>query len=295
MPVIGERVSVSVKKILLATDFSTASEKAASYAKALARRFSSIVELAHVFDPSAVTTYEEALIGLPIDERRRDRIENLERLCSDFSSCGIETVATLPFGHRPAAKLLRIAKEHDVDLIVAGTHSKSGVERLILGSTAEQIIRNAECTVLTVGPKAKAVEETPLTFRNIIYATDFSPSARKAAIYALSFAEDSGAHLYLCHVIGPQEPTAAGQEFSEEAFQRALEKLIPECAYDWCHPECVVEHGYAGEGILRLAEQVQADLIVLGTRKESFLHTHIERGLTPELLAHATCPIMTIC
>jgi nucleotide-binding universal stress UspA family protein len=295
MPVIGERVSVSVEKILFATDFSYASKKAASYAKALARRFSSIVELAHVFNPSAVTTHEEALIGLPINERRQDRIENLERLRSDFSSCGIETLATLPWGHRPAAELLRIAKEHNVDLIVAGTQSKSGVERLILGSTAEQIIRNATCTVLTVGPKAKAVEDTPLIFRNIVYATDFTSSAKKAAIYALSFAEDSGAHLYLCHVMGPQEPTAAGQEFSEVAFQRALKEMIPESAYDWCDPECVVEHGYAGEAILKLAERVQADLIVLGTRKSSFLLTHIERGLTPELLAQATCPVMTIC
>ena len=295
MPVIGERVSVSVGKILLATDFSSASEKAASYAKALARRFSSIVELAHVFDPSVVMTYEEALIGLPINERRKISNESLERLRDDFVSSGIETRTASPEGHRPAAELLKIAKEHDVDLIVTGTQSKSGIERLILGSTAEQIIRNAECTVLTLGPKAKAVEDIPLTFRNIIYATDFTPSAKKAAMYALSFAEDSGAHLFLCHVIGPQYPTAAGQEFSEGAFRRALKKMIPESAYDWCDPECVVEHGYAGEAILKLAERVQADLIVLGTRKASFLLTHIERGLTPELLAQATCPVMTIC
>jgi nucleotide-binding universal stress UspA family protein len=261
----------------------------------LARRFSSIVDLAHVFDPSAVTTYEEALIGLPIDERRKTTNETLERLRDDFVSSGIEARTVSREGHRPASELLRIAEEENVDLIVTGTQSKSGVERLILGSTAEQIIRNAECTVLTVGPKAKAVEDTPLIFRNIVYATDFTRSAKKAAIYALTFAEDSGAHLYLCHVIGPQDPTAAGQEFSEGAFQRALKAMIPECAYDWCDPECVVEHGYAGEAILRLAERVQADLIVLGTRKASFLLTHIERGLTPELLAHATCPVMTIC
>jgi nucleotide-binding universal stress UspA family protein len=71
--------------------------------------------------------------------------------------------------------------------------------------------------------------------------------------------------------------------------------MIPESAYDWCDPECVVEQGYAGEALLKLAERVQADLIVLGTRKASFFLTYIERGLTPELLAHAACPVMTIC
>ena len=89
MPLIEERVSVSVKKILLATDFSSVSEKAAAYARALARRFSSTVEVAHVFDPSVVTSYEEAIVGLPVNERRRTVNEDLERLRDDLSDSGI--------------------------------------------------------------------------------------------------------------------------------------------------------------------------------------------------------------
>jgi nucleotide-binding universal stress UspA family protein len=295
MPVIGEGVSVSVRKILLATDFSSASEKAAFCAKALARRFSSTVEIAHVFDPSVVTTYEEALIGLPINERRRISNEILERLRDDFSSSGIETRMISPEGHHPASELLRIAKEQEVDLIVAGTHSKSAVEKLVLGSTAEELIRNAPCPVLTVGPNAKSFGDGPLVFKNIVYATDFTPEAAKAAVYALSFAQDSGAHLYFCHVLGFEPADSVGRAFLAKAFQTALKSLIPESSYDWCNPECVVEHGNAADAILRLAERVQADLIVLGARKASFWLTHIERGLTPELLAHAACPVMTVC
>ncbi len=230
MPVIGERVSVSVKKILLATDFSPASEKAASYARALARRFSSTVEIAHVFDPSVVTSYsyEEAILGLPVNERRRIANENLERLRDDFSASGIDTRTTSPEGHRPAAGLLKVAKEHEVDLIVAGTQSKSGVERLILGSTAEHLIRNAECPVLTVGPNAKLLGDAPLAFQTIVYATDFSAEAAKAAIYALSFAQDSGARLYFCYVLGLEMPTLVTREFRDSAFQSALKRMIPE-------------------------------------------------------------------
>ena len=297
MPVIGERVSVSVKKILLATDFSPASEKAASYARALARRFSSTVEIAHVFDPSVVTSYsyEEAILGLPVNERRRIANENLERLRDDFSASGIDTRTTSPEGHRPAAGLLKVAKEHEVDLIVAGTQSKSGVERLILGSTAEHLIRNAECPVLTVGPHAKLLGDAPLAFQTIIYATDFSAEAAKAAVYALSFAQDSGARLYFCYVLGLEMPTLVKREFLDGAFQSVLKRMIPESSYDWCNPECVVEHGDAAQAILELAERVQADLIVLGARKSSFWLTHVERGLTPDLLAQATCPVMTVC
>ena len=117
MPLIEERVSVSVKKILLATDFSSVSEKAAAYARALARRFSSTVEIAHVFDPSVVTSYEEATVGLPVNERRRTVSEDLERLRDDFSASGINAQTTLPEGHRAFATLLKIAKDHEVDLI----------------------------------------------------------------------------------------------------------------------------------------------------------------------------------
>ena len=111
MPVIGERVSVSINKILFATDFScSASEKAASYARALARHFSSAVEIAHVFDPSVVTSYEEAITGLPVNERQRISNENLECLRNDFSASGIDARTISPEGHRPYASLLKAAE-----------------------------------------------------------------------------------------------------------------------------------------------------------------------------------------
>ena len=295
MPVIEERVSVSVKKILLATDFSPASEKAASYTRALARRFSSTVEIAHVFDPSVVSSYEEAVINLPTNERRRMTDESLERSREDFSAFRINTQTVSLEGHRPSVGLLKVAKDHEVDLIVVGTQSKSGLERLILGSTAEQLIRNSKCPVITVGPNAKPARDAPLVFQTIVYATDFSPEAAKAAVYALSFAQDSGARLYFCYVLGLETPAPAKREFLEGAFEAELKRMIPESSYDWCSPECVVEHGDTAKAILELAARVKADLIVLGARKASFWLTHIEGGLTPDLLAQATCPVMTVC
>ncbi len=183
--------SISVQRILLATDFSTASEKAALYARALAQRFSSLVELAHVFDPSRVATYEDAVLGLPVGERRQSSRDRLEQLRNQFVS-SVETRTVSLEGHQPISELLRVAKEQQIDLIVAGTASKQGVERLLLGSTAEQLIRNATCPVLTVGPYTASIGELPLAFQAVIYATDPTPRAAKAALFAVSFAEDSG-------------------------------------------------------------------------------------------------------
>jgi nucleotide-binding universal stress UspA family protein len=295
MPVIAERVSVAVKKILLATDFSEASAKAAAYAKALSRHFSSTVEVTYVFNPSQAVNYDDALLEFPPDQKRRISSEALEEIEKDLLVAGIPAHAMWIEGHRPYAAILRAAQERDVDLIVAGTSSKLGVDRLVLGSTAEELIRNAECPVLTVGPKAKDPGDGPLVFRSIVYATDFSAEAARAATFALSFAQDSGAHLYYCYVLGRNPERYGIREALDKGFESALRRLIPESSYDWCSPECAVEHGDAGEAILDLADRVDADLIVLGARKASFWLTHIERGLTPSLLAHARCPVMTVC
>jgi nucleotide-binding universal stress UspA family protein len=294
MLVLADPISISIDTILLATDFSVEAERAADYAKAVARRYGSTLEIAHVFDPSIVSSYEEAIIGLPVDERRQASNEGLEKLRGRLASSGV-VIRTLSLeAHRPAPALLAIVKEHKADLLVAGTQSKSGLERLLLGSTAEQLVRSAECPVLTVGPKARIPGDEPLVFRTIVYATDFSAEAAKAAVYALSFAEDSQARLYSCYV-RPSEPEGpAVTELLDNEFLRALKQMIPESSYDWCSPECVIEHGDAATAILGVADRVHADLIVLGARRASFWLTHVERGLTSRLLAEASCPVMTV-
>jgi nucleotide-binding universal stress UspA family protein len=283
----------SVEKILFATDFSAVSNNAASYAKALARRFSSSVEIAHVFDPASVRSYEEPIVSRTEEERRRLVEDQLERLREDFSALGINTRTISREGHRASVSLLKIVTEQRIDLIVAGTHSKSGMERRVLGSTAEQLIRSVACPVFTVGPHAK--QPPPLFFEHIVYATDFLLEAAKAAVYALSFAEDSGAHLYVCHVIGKQEESTSMRQIPESAFHSALKQMIPNSSYDWCNPECVVAHGEATEGIIELAARVHADLIVLGAHKDWSWLTPEDRGIVPSVWSRATCPILTAC
>jgi nucleotide-binding universal stress UspA family protein len=290
MPLIETPVSLSIEQILLATDFTLSSEKAAAYARLLARRFNSTVEISHIFNPSVVISPEDATLGYTAQMKEQLATEALERVRDEFTSSGVNAIAVAHEGHSPTHDLLKIAKKDRVDLIVAGTASHTGLGRLLLGSTAEGLIRNAPCPVLTVGPHAAPIpEDKPLFFERIIYATDFSPEAAKAAVFALSFAQDSGARLLLCYV---HEGT---MKLVDGAFKDALRRLVPETSFDWCNPEFIVKHGEAATAILGLAERVQADLIVLGARKASFWLTHFERGVTSNLLAQARCPVMTIC
>lgn len=295
MPVLIEPTVVSVQKILVATDFSVSSERAMAYAKALALRFGSMIELAHVFNPSVVTSWEAAELEISPEERQRMSEQRLGDLERKLLGSGIVTRTVSVGSRNPPGTLLQIAREDQVDLIVSGTNSKTGMERMLLGSTAEQLIRSAGCPVLTVGPVARLPEPGPLTFRTIVFANDFSAEATKAAVYALSFAEDSGAKLYSCFVVENQYEYSKTAKELDEGFRKALEARIPEASYDWCEPMSVVEHGAAPRAILDLAARVHADLIVLGARRSSFWLTRVERGLTPALLAEANCPVLSIC
>jgi len=295
MTVTQEPAAVSIDTILLATDFSGASEKAASYAKAIARRFGATLEMVHVVDPSAVAIYDEVAGAMPTLHKSFGEAEDQAGTQASFIEAGVVTKSFTVEGHDAAQTLLHLAQQHHADLIVAGTQSKTGVERLFLGSTAERLIRTADCPVLTIGPSVVWPLEGPMSFRTIVYATDFSVQAAKAARYALAFAAQHGARLCCCYVENSESEVPALEADATADFTEALRHLMPDHTLDGVQPEFFVEHGEPAEGILALANKVGADLIVLGPRKASFWLKYVNRGVTPSLLAEAKCPVMTIC
>lgn len=293
MPVLQQAVALSIEEVLLATDFSVASEKAGAYAKALVRRFGSNLEIAHVFDPSVVTSYEEAIVPMTATDRKQIADENLQCFARNLALDEIPTRLVSTEDHDVSSALLELATDQHADLIVTGTESKTGLSRLILGSTAEQLLRRASCPVLAVGPKAREPKAGALMFKTILYATDFSPEAMKAATYAFTFAQESGATLLCCCVVEEGDERSSTTASAAEVGER-LKRLIPKDAHEWCNPEVFVEYGNAANEILQLAEEHDVDLIVLGARRASFWLNRVHGGLTPQLLAEAKCPVLTI-
>jgi nucleotide-binding universal stress UspA family protein len=295
MPVIGDQVGLVVDRIVLATDLTPTSETATAYAKAIAKRFSSNLTLAHVVDLSVATRSEKAVVGIPLDDMRRSSSIEMERLLQEFSTEGVKATAHALEAHNPAAAIVGLAEQLKADLIVAGTHSRHGLSRAIVGSCAEGIIRHAICPVLTVGPMAKAPSNQAFSFNAIVFATNFDDDAAAKASKAFAFAQDSAAKIYLCHVL--EHP---GKDISQTLelqfkFETALQKIIPQAAYDWCGPECVVEQGKAAAHILALAKRVGADLIILGASRRSSWLVPLNSGVVGEVLSGAECPVMTIC
>lgn len=295
MPVIGDQVGLTLDRIVLATDFTPVSEKAATYALGLSKRFASTLSLVHVVDLSVATRSEEAVVGFPIDQMRRDSAENQERLLNEMTMAGVRATAQTLEARLPAASVVRFATELRADLIVTGTNGRHGLSKMILGSCAEGIIRHADCPVFTIGPKAKPAPNGGFSFHSVVFATDFSSNAALEAAVALSFAEDSVAQIYLCHVLDHPGKDIGETACMELKFEEALQRLIPRSAYDWCSPERVVETGEVAPAILHLAEKVNADLIVLGAKHSGTWYAHLVEGTIGKVLMNAECPVMTVC
>jgi nucleotide-binding universal stress UspA family protein len=292
MTVLGKPVEVSLGTILFATDFSVSAETAKLYVQALAERYQSVVRLMHVVDLSAAFKAPDA--GISVEVFRRFGAGSLHRLRNELAAGRINVEAILSEGTDPAREILQAAQDKSVDLLVIGTRAHKGLAKLVLGSTAELLIHQAGCPVLTIGPEARPPEK-PLSFRKIVYATDFSTEAANAGTFALSFAQDSGAHIYLCHVL-PKPDRAHqmdGQELNDR-FTRALQQLVPEVAREWCEPECILEHGVAADGILLLAQRVKADLVVMGTRRTSHWFENFKSGVAFQVISNARCPVLTV-
>jgi nucleotide-binding universal stress UspA family protein len=144
---------IQLMKILLPTDFSAPSQNAARYAASFAEAYRAQVYLLHVIEgPTPLMMSEEA--GLweenPLHrEIERGVAEEMKGALSQNSGKGLEVVPLTRHG-RPFEEIVGTAREMDVDLIIMGTHGRSGLSHILLGSTAERVVRNAPCPVLTV-------------------------------------------------------------------------------------------------------------------------------------------------
>jgi nucleotide-binding universal stress UspA family protein len=291
MQTIDVHTQLRFERIMLATDFSPTASIAQAFAVGLALHDSSSLELTTVIDLSVALPCMDVLSELGLEALRRSGADELRRTAEDI--VGVKVTRTLIEGFQPASLIVEEAIHSNCDLIVLGTASKHGLKKLVLGSTAEDVIRTAPCPILTVGPHVPRPSTWPLYFERIVYATDFSQPAAKAANLAIALSQTSGAKIYLCHVLSDKE--ARKHPDCEARFLSSLKALIPESATDWCRPECVVEHGKSSEAILAFAAKVHADLIVLGARKSSFWIEYVQPGVTPALLATAACPVLSVC
>jgi nucleotide-binding universal stress UspA family protein len=300
--------ALQVKNVLFATDFSATSECALPYAAAVSRHFGSTLHIAHVLSDTALLMMTGGVdyvsMGTLYDDAQAEAKEKLNALAPR-----LEGIPQRNYVRHGAIwkNLATIINENQIDLIVLGTHGRTGLGKLLLGSVAEDILRHATCPVLTVGPHISGRDRLPLLsqntrdlapleldLRSIVLATDFAPHAPALARTACSLAAEFHARLTLLHVI--EDYTHLGRQPDEIAETRArLHALIPDGCALQSEPETLLEFGPAREEILKVAAEREADLIVLGAHpKEDIGTTHSPWTTTYNVVAHAHCPVLTL-
>ena len=295
MPLVSAPPRIKLQNILFATDFSPSAQSALTYALKLAEGYDAGVYSVNVIPHMP---FVEA-VQPDIEQMRLSAKQRMTDWTSSGIFRGVKHNELIEEGEIPEV-LSKLVRKHDIDLIVIGTGGRERLQKLLLGSVAEEVFRNADCPVLTVGPHATAWEGGYL--RHIVYATDFGPESVHGLPYAMAFAEASRAFLTMLHVapepgvpLPEPEPGALPVLDREEIValtKKQLRALIPEANELWHEARYAVQFGSPAEMIVTASRT--ADMIVLGAKRPTPLTKHLGLGVAYKVVCEASCPVLSV-
>jgi nucleotide-binding universal stress UspA family protein len=274
---------ITPQQIVIATDFSPASNAALSVARRIARTFNAGVTLVHVFQFVPRHQYR-----IPVEwmvERIRKEFRNkLEEAGNWLRQSGIETDVIMIEDGFPALEILSYLGSREAPLLVIGTHAFGGLERFLLGSTAEEVLRKAECPVITVGPHVLTTSEDQAGLRKILFTTDFSESSLAAVPFLLALQQASGAQIRVLHV----SAVSASEEDSQFDGVRAAFQGAQVAEYKTLHGDNIAQ------AVVNEAERYPADLLVLGVQHAPEAAAHLAPKTAFQIISAAPCAVLTI-
>jgi len=293
--------------VLIAYDFSEASHKPLHHAIAIARHFEAKLHLAYVVSSIGYRIAGPEASQLASEGSQRD-VRQLEAdLLKSGALSGLQYELILREGD-VWEQLECIIREKHVDAVVVGTHARAGLGRLALGSVAEQVFRQANCLVLTVGPGSR--EDSLIengSNRPFLFATDFGAASLCALPYAASFANHFGVKLEVMHVL-PAAPIpetfhwsttgdlAEMREQARLASQKQFEQLVVPNVPPATKLEFIAEFGIPSDQILLACHALKADLLILGLHSGRHAETesHLPWIRAHEIMSRASCPVLTM-
>ena len=305
---------IEIRTILCPIDFSDYSRRALDHAVAIARWYESKIVVLHVFSAAPVAAYAPGAPGFdPVVLTRADRdrlLLELQRFIETECPPAVPVEAIVREGSA-AGEILSQAAAVKADLLVMGTHGRSGFERLLLGSVTEKAIRKASCPVLTVPlHHPDAVPAAPVLFKRILCPVDFWESSMQALSFATSLAQEADAELTVLHVMAhgledtpdlydtlisdERLSVADYRRRREEVARERLNDAVPDSVATYCRVETMTTHGKPGREILRIAAERQAELIVIGVRGRGTTDLAFFGSTTNHVVRGADCPVLTL-
>jgi nucleotide-binding universal stress UspA family protein len=298
-------MSISLKRILVPTDFSGSAAQACRVAVKLARLYGAELHvlrvaafrkgerhdpLAHVADPERVQAELEEVA-----------LEDIGQLLDEADTTDLTILPVFRSGISPAPTIVGYAARHDVDMVVMGTHGRRGLNHLMLGSVAEEVVRSAGCPVLTV----RASEApAPVEWKRFLIPMDFSGHSDRAMGTAHQLASDFGAELQLLHVVEPLR--SMGISNYGHDICRNWEVSQKEAAEELMHKACEpfgdtavctdfkIVSGTPAEAIPAVAAEIGGDLIVIPTHGRTGLKKFLLGSVAERVVRHSSCAVLTL-
>lgn len=300
-------VDAKLRSIVLATDFSAASEKALRHAISIARYFKSKLYFVHVISSLGLTLAGPDAIATSASLAQREATLLERKLILNGTLRELHHQVIVREGD-VSEELQNILRHEHADLVVIGTHSRTGIMKLVLGSVAEQIFRHASCPVLTIGPHSPMEAELPPpnVARPLLFPTDFSDSSLAALPYAISLANQIKTQLVLLHLL-THVPSMEGNMWyttddvvrmrkeAQLAATRRLEQLVTNVGLE-IEPLCIAKVAEAAQGILVAARVLRVSSIVMGLHRKAHidLASHLLWSTAYKVVCGADCPVLTL-
>jgi len=307
-----EEKPAAFRHILVATDFSEPSRRALCDALALAAENHAHVSVVHVLP------HEPKAASPELDRERVHAEQAIKALAKELKPEQEVASVLVKYG-RVAETVVKVIEDEavdllPVDLLVIGTRGRGGLQKVALGSVAEELLRVAPCPVMTIGPKADtaAMQHGP-GLHTILFATDYGKGSVKALPLALALARQQHAKLVMLHVFSPMPatsgslstyaPATAGAEevaaWAVSSRKRALKQLqecLPAETGLEHAPELIVGTEFLEEGLLAAVSKFKVDLIVMGANHAASarMAAHNPWTYVHEIVQTAPCPVLTV-
>jgi nucleotide-binding universal stress UspA family protein len=288
---------LTIDRILHPTDLSEGARRAFAYAASLAHWHDAELHMLNVAGRHQYN-FEELRDSYPLDADILNTWVQ-DAGISQFTADDLAIVQVQEEGAAPGTNILSYADENTADLIVMGTHGRRGVDRMLLGSVAEEVVRQAPCPVCTV---RNALETAPSdAVRRVMVPIDFSDASKRALEHARELALTYGAEIVAMHaieeVVLPMAYGMAPKQVDAEAVRPNVEAALANLLAEHVgveHARAEIRVGYPPQEILDAITDESIDWVVMGTHGRQGLNRLLMGSVAERIVRHASCPVLTL-
>ncbi len=277
-----------LKKILVATDLTPASEPAIAFAADLVETVGAEAILFNAISPIGFVDYgsfDDDTMARAMNDLSRRTEAKLQEMTTDYFSPNVKVVARAASGY-PISSICNTADEENADLIIMGTHGRNPFMSFLIGSVVQGVQFRTTRPVITVPQRKHPLESQEIM--TILCPVNLTTVALEALMHAGTLGSLLGAEVVALHLLEAEEVADIGD------ISRRLHQWVPESLRRLCDLRVLVRRGNAAEEVIAYAEKQRVDLIVIGAQHKRFANTTVLGTTTERVTRHAPCPVMSV-